>query len=982
MSQIKLALIREKLATLQGEQYWRALEDVMDEPEFKEQLKNEFPDREMFWDKPIDRRDFLKFMGAAFILTGLTSCARQPIEKIIPYVIQPEEIIPGKPLFYATIMPFQGYARGVLAENHMGRPTKLEGNPKHPDSLGATDVYAQTATLGLYDPDRSKVVKHFSVISSWSSFVSELSMALENQSLKEGAGLRILTETVTSPTFAAEIQQVLTRFPKAKWHRYEPLNRDHAREGSLQALGQYADTIYDFTKADIVLSLDADFLSPSPGNLKYVREFTARRGTETMNRLYVAESTPTTTGAMADHKLPLSNQRLQNFALRIAQGLGVSSARPSVTFTGAEERWLAAVTGDLKQNNGRSLVLVGDAQPAWMHALGHAMNQALGNQGATLAYIDPVEQQPVNHTESLRELSKDMNAGNVDLLLILGGNPSYTAPADFKFQQGLEKVTLRAHLGFYEDETSAYCHWHLPEAHFLESWGDARAFNGMASIQQPMIQPLYEGKTASEVLSLLIQPTGITGYDLLRTYWKNSGLIFDFEAFWKKSLHDGFVEGSASQPKRLSVKNDISFTAPKGAGGFEAVFRPDASAFDGRFSNNGWLQELPKPITKLTWDNAVLVSPKTAESLDINNEDVLEISYQGKVLEAPIWITPGHADEAVTLPLGYGRQFSGSVGTNLGFNAYTLRTAEGAGIAAGVALKKTLKKSTLVTTQTHHRMEGRDLVRSSDKASYHPEHHAAGHEAANFYPDHYEKSEEQQWGMTINLNSCIGCNACTAACGSENNIPFVGKNEVANGREMHWIRIDRYFKGPLDNPEVAHQPVPCMHCEAAPCEPVCPVGATTHSGEGLNQMIYNRCVGTRYCSNNCPYKVRRFNFYRFSDQAHETLELMKNPDVTVRSRGVMEKCTYCVQRINVARIEAKKENRKIRDGEVKTACQQVCPAEAIAFGDIHDKDSEVTKQKALPFNYGLLTELNTRPRTTYLMNFKNLHPDLKVTLHE
>lgn len=980
MSQIKLALIREKLNDLRGAEYWRALEDVVESPEFQKEMMDEFPDKEAFWDKPIDRRDFLKFMGAAFILTGLTSCARQPIEKIIPYVIQPEEIIPGKPLFYATAMPFQGYARGVLVENHMGRPTKLEGNPKHPDSLGATDIFAQAAPLGLYDPDRSSVVKHFSIISSWSSFANELALVIEAQRLKGGAGLRILTETVTSPSFASQMKEILAAFPNAKWHRYEPLNRDNSRAGAMQAFGQYVDALYDFSKADVVLSFDSDFLSPAPGNLKSVREFTKRRGEEkNMNRLYVVESTPTLTGAMADHKLALSNAEIQSLMLRVAKNLGLNVPAAGLMDSGEVVRWADAVAKDL--NKGRSLVLVGEAQPAWMHALGHAMNQQLANQGLTISYIEPVEVDPVIQIDSLRNLVADMKKGSVDVLLILGGNPSYTAPADLDFAQAMEKVSFRAHLGLYEDETSAFCQWHLPEAHFLESWNDARAFNGLASIQQPMIAPLYEGKTSAEVLSLLSQPTGTSGYDLLRAYWQTNAIL-DFESFWKKSLHDGFIEGSASAPKRISVGNTLSLRIPGNPGGIEVIFRPDASVFDGRYSNNGWLQELPRPITKLTWDNAILVSPKIAEKLDVDSEDVIEVSYNGRKLEAPVWITPGHADNAITLPLGYGRQFSGSVGNGLGFNAYWLRTSDAPFIGTGATLTKTGKKYHLAPTQTHHRMEGRDLVRSAERAAYHPAAHHGEHNPAqdpknDFYPHHHDEAAEQQWGMTINLNTCIGCNACTAACNSENNIPFIGKKEVRNGREMHWIRIDRYFKGGLDNPEVVHQPVPCMHCESAPCEPVCPVGATNHSKEGINQMVYNRCVGTRYCSNNCPYKVRRFNFYRFADKAHETLELMKNPDVTVRSRGVMEKCTYCVQRINVARIEAKKEGRMIRDGEVKTACQQVCPAEAIVFGDIHDKTSEVTKLKATSFNYGILTELNTRPRTTYLMNFKNSNPELK-----
>jgi molybdopterin-containing oxidoreductase family iron-sulfur binding subunit len=987
---IDLAAIRARLDAVHGQEYWRSLEELAQTEDFQEFLHREFPQQASVWMDPIGRRQFLQLMAASLALAGLGACTRQPDEKIVPYVRAPEDIVPGIPLFFATAMTLGGIASGVLVESHMGRPTKIEGNPKHPASLGATNAFAQASVLTLYDPDRSKVVSQVGRISTWGAFLQTLNTKLSAQGARQGAGLRILTETVTSPTLAHQLQALLAKFPSAKWHQYEPISRDAARVGARLAFGKEVETHYRFDKADVILSLDADFLSSGPGTLRYAREFAARRrvraGQTAMNRLYVVECTPSNTGAMADHRLPLSAGKIRSFAHAVAQGLGVDLEPLGDAAASTHASWIAALVGDLRRHHGASIVLAGDQQSPVVHALAHAMNHALGNVGSTVLYSDPVQANPVDQTESLRELVGEMEAGLVDILVILGGNPVFTAPADLRFAEHLSNVRLRIRLGLYEDETSALCHWHLPEAHYLESWSDARAYDGTVTISQPLIAPLYEGKSAHELLAVLSGKSDRSSHDIVRDYWKSQNLTPDFEMFWRKSLHDGLIAGTALPPKSVTLKRVRDWAAsppptPKSQDLLEIVFQPDPTIWDGRFANNGWLQELPKSLTRLTWDNAVLISPATAERLGLSNEEVVELRYRGRAVRGPVWIMPGHAEDSVTVHLGYGRTHAGRVGTGAGFNAYAIRTSDAPWFGPGLEIHKSGERYPLARTQHHHSMEGRNLVRvgTIEQFREHPDFaHETAHDSSprlTLYPEH--KYEGYAWGMAIDLNACIGCNACVVACQSENNIPVVGKTEVAMGREMHWLRIDRYYKGDLDNPETYHQPVLCMHCENAPCELVCPVAATVHSDEGLNDMIYNRCVGTRYCANNCPYKVRRFNFYLYSDFTTRSLKLLRNPDVTVRSRGVMEKCTYCVQRINAARIKTKKEDRQIRDGEIVTACQAVCPTEAIVFGDINNPKSHVSTLKAEPRNYGLLAELNTKPRTSYLARLRNPNPEIE-----
>jgi molybdopterin-containing oxidoreductase family iron-sulfur binding subunit len=996
-SDIDLAALRARLETQHGQQYWRSLEELANTEAFQKSVENEFAPN-VVGKVELGRRDFLKLMGASLLFAGLNACTRQPEEKIFPYVKSPEELIPGKPLYFATAILNGGYANGVLVENHEGRPTKVEGNPDHPASLGATDVFAQAAMLTLYDPDRSQTVVNLGNISTWDAFVTAIGTELEGLRAKKGEGLRILTETITSPTLANQMQTLLAAFPSAKWHQYEPAGRDNAREGSRLAFGEYVETRYRFDQAEVILSLDADFLIDLPGSLRYAREFTTKRhvydGRKEMNRLYVAESSPSLTGAMADHRLSMQAVQIETIVTHaIAAELGIVEAPTSRSLLyGSLAKWIAAVARDLQKHRGKSLVVAGEQQPPLVHALAHAMNHALGNVGITVIHTDPVEANPMSQNASLRELAADMAAGKVEMLLILGGNPVFTAPADLNFAEKLSKVKTRIHLSLYDDETSELCHWHIPEAHTLETWGDARAYNGAVSIMQPLIAPLYGGKSAHEVLAVFTGQAGRTSHDLVRDYWKTQRPSADFEKFWQTSLHDGFIAGTALSAKSVApridnlkmlvAKKEATVENPLSApAALEIIFKPDPTIGDGRFANNGWLQELPKPLTLLTWDNAALISPKMAERLGLGNEDVVELKYNGRSVKAPVWVTPGHPDHSVTVHFGYGRKRTGKVGAGTGFNAYALRTSESPWFAAGVGIRKTGERYKLATTQMHHSMENRHLVRIGTLAEYekHPEFvHEMGHEPPHeltLYPEH--KYEDYSWGMSIDLNSCIGCNACTIACQAENNIAVVGKEQVAIGREMHWIRLDRYYEGDLDDPATYHQPVTCMHCENAPCEPVCPVGATVHSNEGLNEMVYNRCVGTRYCSNNCPYKVRRFNFLLYSDFETPSLKMLRNPDVTVRSRGVMEKCTYCVQRINEARINAKKEDRDIRDGEIVTACQQVCPTQAIVFGNMNDPNSRVSKLKASQLNYGLLTDLNTRPHTTYLARLRNPNPELE-----
>ncbi|MCZ7570836.1 MAG: TAT-variant-translocated molybdopterin oxidoreductase [Ardenticatenaceae bacterium] len=998
---LDLASIRARLEASQGKEYWRCLEELAETEEFQEFLHREFPRQAASWSPSISRRQFVKLMGASLALAGLTGCGARPVGKIVPYVKAPDEaVVPGKPLYFATAMPLSGYALGLLVESHMGRPTKVEGNPDHPASLGATDAFAQAAVLTLYDPDRSQAVTNQGRIRPWDTFLTELSHALDEQKTTQGAGLRLLTESISSPTLANQIQTILTQFPAAKWHQYEPVGRDNTRAGNLLAFGEDVHPVYQIGKANVILALDADFLACRPGTLRYVHDFAERRrvatGATEMNRLYAIDNSPTLTGSAADHRLRVRASEVEAVARAIAARVGVEGVVPSALPPTVPPSWIDALVRDLQQNRGSSLVIAGESQTPTVTALAHAMNQVLGNVGNTIIYTEPVVANPVDLTASLRELIQDMDAGRVELLVVISGNPVYTAPADLHFAESFMKVPLRIHLSLYDDETSALSHWHIPETHFLETWSDARAYDGTVSIIQPLIAPLYAGKSAHELLAAFTGESGSSAHDIVRAYWQSQNPSGDFEQFWQQVLNAGAVPNTALQPKSVSLQpnwtNQVG-TGNQGPGqpaagtqpAFEIVFQPDPNIYDGRFANNGWLQELPKTVTKLTWDNAALISPQTAERLGLSFDQagvtqatVVELHYKGRMVQAPIFVLPGQADNSITVYLGYGRTRAGRVGTGAGFNAYAIRTSTAPWFDSGLEIRATGQRVPLATTQHHWTMEGRKIVQAGTLQQYRENPYFVDPmtPTISIYPGY--SYQGRAWGMAIDLTACTGCNACVVACQAENNIPVVGKDQVLMGREMHWLRVDRYYTGRLDNPEVFHQPVPCMHCETAPCEVVCPVAATVHSKEGLNDMIYNRCVGTRYCSNNCPYKVRRFNFLQFADWDTPSLKLLRNPEVTVRSRGVMEKCTYCVQRIRAAEIEAEKENREIRDGEIVTACQAACPSQAIVFGNILDSNSRVARLKAQPLNYSLLGELNTRPRTTYLAALRNPNPEIET----
>jgi MoCo/4Fe-4S cofactor protein with predicted Tat translocation signal len=1070
---INFKLMRDHILSLQddeaprgGKRYWRSIEELADSPVFREFVAREFPQQAEGFHSPVERRTFIKLMGASLALAGLSGCVFQPPEKIVPNVKQPEEQVPGKSLFFATAAPLFGAATPVLVRTNEGRPTKIEGNPDHPNNRpldfpaedpyrdprgsSATDIFTQASILDLYDPDRSQTLTYREDIRTWTAFVGEMRSKLDEQKSKQGAGIRFLTESIISPALGAQMQELLRTLPQATWHQYEPANRDNARAGAVAAFGQPVNTTYRFDLAQRVLSLDCDFLSPTfPGYLRYSREFIARRRiTETnreMNRLYVVETTPSNTGAMADHTWVIKPSELEAIAKSIATGVGSSPAGSATV----NLPWIEPLVRDLQQHRGASIVLAGDGQPPIIHALAHAMNNALGNVGKTVFYTDPLEFRPEGHIESLRKLLEDIDAGRVELLVILGGNPVYNTPTDMKLdfnRLDKHKNMLRVHLSEYKNETSEVCHWYVPAAHYLESWGDTRSYDGTVTIMQPLVEPLYEGKTAYELLAVFSDQYDRKPLDIVKTYWQtqrasgsNQGQAQptgtpqsgqtaqqtstpapaatpapspspsqDFETWWRQTIHDGFVVDSAFPAKTVALSsgwaNQQAATPAQtpAAGNFELVFRPDPSIYDGRFANNGWLQELPRPLTKITWDNVAIISPNSAQQLvgaSYNSGAVKGrehyvpvvdlVNPQGQTVAAPLWIQPGQPDGVITVHLGYGRRLAGSNG-NVGFDAYQLRTSF-APWSTAVQVRSTPADYQLATTQLHFNLEDpnfqreeRDIVRSQTLEHFlHDGGHHDEHAHPSIYPDYdYQNQAENTpnyaWGMAIDLNNCIGCNACTIACQSENNIPVVGKTEVVRSREMHWIRVDTYFSGfdPVHPEGTNFMPVPCMHCENAPCEPVCPVHATVHSAEGLNDMVYNRCVGTKYCSNNCPYKVRRFNFFLYQNWEQPTYQLMRNPDVSVRSRGVMEKCTYCVQRIQNGKIQAELEDRKLRDGEVVTACQAVCPTEAIVFGDINDPNSRVSKLKHNERNYSLLGELNTRPRTTYLSQLKNPNPQI------
>lgn len=931
------------------------------------------------------RRRFLELMGASIALATGVGCTRPPTEFLMPYVEPPEHAIPGRPKYYATAVVVNGLAQGVIVECHLGRPTKVEGNPAHAASLGATDVLSQASVLDLYDPFRSKEIITGGQASSWDAFTLAFEQALAPIRAAKGSGLRLLTDTVISPSLGSQIAAVLAALPEAKWHQYDPAGPHSALAGARTAFGRYVNTYYRLDRADVILSLDSDFLACGPGSTRYAHDYSlARRvrGSNTaMNRLYVAESSLTSTGGKADHRVQLKYSDMGEFAVELAAALGVAgAAAPAAPKYG---NWTGPISRDLLAHPGRSAILVGEHQSPELHALAHAMNAALRNVSETVVYTDPLEARPEDQVASLQQLVSDMQAGEVKLLLIMGGNPVYNAPADVDFGAALAKVPVSIHLGLYPDETSQKTTWHVPESHFFEAWSDARAFDGTVTILQPLIEPLYFSHSKLEMLDLFLRVPNRTTQAIVRTYWQtNANNTANFDQWWRKSVGQGLIADSALPaitPTLASIDTAPLLQAAN-AQGIELVFRTDPYIYDGRYASNPWLQELPRPISKLTWDNAVHVSPRTAARLNLDNQHLVQLKYRDRTVEGSVWISPGQADDSITVHLGYGRTNAGPVGTGAGFNAYLLRRSDSLWHGDGVEVHPTGKTYPLATTQMEKDMHGRDLAISKPIDTYRSDpdflqriHTEPAYEET-LYP--HWKFTGYNWGMAVDLTACVNCNACVIACQAENNIPVVGKGQVLFNRWMHWLRIDTYYTGDWNYPSALYQPVPCMHCEYAPCEVVCPVQATLHSSDGLNDMIYNRCVGTRFCSNNCPYKVRRFNFLLYADWYTEQLKMQKNPDVTVRSRGVMEKCTYCVQRIREVEIRAQDQHRYIRDGEIQTACQQACPTQAIIFGDMNNPANRVARLKREKLNYSMLAELNTRPHTTYLAELRNPNPEL------
>ncbi len=961
----------------------------------------------------LGRRGFLG-LGAAGAALMSEGCLRRGVEHILPYTKAPEYVIPGVPMHYATVVYRRGEAVGALVESHEGRPTKVEGNPEHPTSLGSADLLMQGAIMDMYAADRSTMVREKGKKSSFEAFDKAFDGAVRAALADGGAKFRVLMQPTVSPTVMRLLEAARARLPHARVHVYAPVSESNSREGARIAFGQATTPLPDYRAARVILSLDSDFLQTEQGALRATKQFSRGRRVlrprDTMSRLFVVEPLHTVTGANADHRLRLAAHDIETYARALAaelaaQGAELGAVKDAVggAKSNVPEKWIKEIAKELIAHKGQCVVVAGRRQPAHVHALVHAMNTALDNVGRTVTYAPVVDTtEPPDLAADLKVLADDLAQGKVDTLLILGGNPVYDAPSDVKIADAIGKAAMSIHVASHFDETGEKVAWHVPMAHDLESWGDARAIDGTWSLQQPLIAPLFYGRTAIEVLAVLAGEKPI-GHELVQTTFRSSAAsAHGFEGAWDTALRRGFVIDSNSVTfDARATLDDVAGAlkkapAPKaiGNGNLEVTFTPCAKMHDGRHANNPWLQELPEPMTKIVWDNAALFSAKTAAALGLQAGDMVTISRDGaQPVEAAVWIQPGHPDDSVGLTLGWGRKSAGRYGNGTGFDAYPLRTTAAMQMADGVKVQKTGATYHIVQTQDHHSMEGRPLALDATIAQYRDDPRFTKYRSPTpktlplWDPIQYK---DHKWGMSIDLTTCTGCNACVVACIAENNIAFVGKTQVYRGREMHWLRIDRYFVGDDEtSPEVAFQPVACVQCEEAPCENVCPVNATSHSAEGLNDMTYNRCIGTRYCGNNCPYKVRRFNFLNWRGYTvpaaigsmygdmPETEKMAFNPNVTVRMRGVMEKCSYCTQRIEEAKIAARREDRAMRPNEIKTACQQTCPADAIVFGDLNNPKDDVTHLYKLDRSYALLAEVGTRPRTHHLGKIRNPNRELQ-----
>lgn len=1010
--------------------YWRGVEDFEDSPEFLRWVQNEFPDEstpELL--SPVNRRSFMTLMGASMALAGMTGCFRRPEEYILPYSKAPEDVLPGIPNYYASTFVQSGYALGALVESHEGRPTKIEGLPEHPASLGSTTAYMQAHLLDLYDPDRATAYKKDGQTIDLNGFVTEVRALATDLKGKQGAGLRFLTEANVSPTMSGLKRRLSEIYPQAVWHTYEAVSDENLLLGGKLAFGEASRPNFKLDKAKVIVALDSDFLGNESETVLMARNWAAGRKVDdegaVLNRLYAVEGRFTLTGATADHRLRLNSSQVDGFVRALAAKLSAAgvempaelkeavSGSAGASFGAAGDKMMEALVKELTANRGASALVVGRNQGAHVHALANALNTALGNAGATVDFVKAAED-IAGSTASLVELVGAMKAGSVDTLMILGGNPAYTAPADLGFADALKGVAHSIRLGLHEDETTELCKLTGPRSHFLESWGDALSLNGTASLVQPLIEPLYNSLSDLEAVSLFMDVPSNRGYDLVRAHWQGELASPNFERQWRKMLHDGLVGSAAFQPMAANVQGPAVAEALKArpageaatAQAMELVFNPCPKLFDGRFANNGWMQETPDPMTKLTWDNAAVMSFATAKALGVKNESMVKVDYKGRSVTLPVWILPGQADFTIVVNLGYGRTKAGRVGNGVGVNVNTLRDSSAPNFDGGATVSKVDGQYRLASTQLHGRLEWYPVGEAVEpamkegaeakKSQMRPVIQQASVEEFRANPkfaveemEHMPALESifteheytgQQWGMTVDMTTCTGCNACVVACTAENNVPVVGKTRVLNGREMHWIRLDRYFTGSEEGGtlEAVQQPMLCQHCENAPCEPVCPVAATVHSVDGgTNDMVYNRCIGTRYCANNCPYKVRRFNYFNYHESFPEVQKMVHNPEVTVRMRGVMEKCTFCIQRINRARRDMKLSNQPmIPDGTITPACAQACPVQAITFGDIRDESSRVAANKKLERNYKVLEELNVKPRTSYLARIRNPNPEL------
>jgi len=1017
--------------------YWTSLDDFTAQQSpgaaADPALAAEFPPNAWDFSDPTSRRSFMTLMGAAVALGTLQGC-RRPEEKILPYVRQPEDVTVNVSNFYATVSDRRGESVGLLVESHEGRPTKVEGNGDHPASTGKTDLLLQASVLDLYDPDRLRQPAQGATLKSWHDMETALREALRGHADRQGAGLHVLVQPTSSPTFGRMLGLLRQRMPQARVHFWDAANATNVLRGAHLAYGAWLRPWYDLSRARVVLSLDADFLQTEPGAVRNTRGWAAGRSpdAESMSRLYVVEPTVTTTGATADHRLRLAARDvaayLKALAARLVSehhvdlGPVAASVQGATAPAGVDARWINTVAADLHANREHAALIVGSRQPPAVHALAHAINQGLGAVGQTVRFAPAVEGTDLVERDpaaDLVALSEALAGGQVQTLLILGGNPAYDAPGHLDFGTKLGRATASFHLTSHLNETAERCTWAMPRAHYLETWGDGQSLDGTVAVQQPLIEALFRGRSDIELLAFVIEHRTTRGHDLVRETHRGEGVTdLAFERNWRRWLNRGVATKVEAPAGSVTLRPDAvasavgALAAPSAAlsaQSMELAFYVDAKMLDGRHANNAWLQEMPDPITKITWDNAAYLSPATAEGLSVRNGDMLRITRGDKSLEIVAWILPGQADNVIGLGLGWGRRKAGRVGTARGFDVNVLRHADAPWFVDGARVEKTGARYDLSQTQDHHRMEGRPIAIEATHAEYRerPNFAAQRSPTPRTLPLWQEvQYNEHRWGMAIDLNLCTGCNACVMACQSENNIPVVGKTEVARGREMHWLRVDRYFVSPrrggndhdaaaTSDPAVAFQPLACVHCEEAPCENVCPVNATVHSPEGLNEMAYNRCIGTRYCANNCPYKVRRFNYLNWHNDGvyqpvdrdvPETVRMQMNPNVTVRFRGVMEKCTYCVQRIQTKKIEAKRQNAyverdgremyPVRDGEIVTACQQACPADAIVFGDLNDRESRVARAARDHRRYGLLAELGTQPRTSYLAKIRNPNPEM------